>query len=143
MDYFAQELCTRAGILLINVVSSRRFCSSCTCSHKKLLILYACKPSWPRPRPRRLCRVWKFGVIGKLLSGKEVQSSRAREKLGKALWTPLIPTRPLPSKSFPFLLPRPSLNYRRLRLRNVFHDRKKLPKVALPSYPAAVHRASP
>jgi len=86
----------------------------------------------------------KFGVIGKLLSGKEVQSSRAREKLGKALWTPLIPTRPLPpSKSFPSLLLCPSLNHRCLRLHNVFHDRKKLPKVALPSYPAAVHQASP
>lgn len=109
---------------------------------KKPLTLCTCKPSWPRPRPRRLCRVWKFGVIGKLLSGKEVQSSRAREKLGKALWTPLIPTRPLPpSKSFPSLLLYPSLKHRRLRLRNVFHDRKKLPKVALPSYPAAVHWA--
>lgn len=45
----------------------------------------------------------KFGVIGKLLSGKEVQSSRPREKLaGKALLTPLIPTQPPP---FPHPLP--------------------------------------
>lgn len=47
----------------------------------------------------KLCRGWKFGVIGKLLSGKEVQSSRPREKPGKALLTPLIPTQSSPTHS--------------------------------------------
>lgn len=85
----------------------------------------------------------KFGVIGKLLSGKEVQSSPAREKPGKALLTPLIPTQPPsrpPSKSFhPLRWSVATDAPSRVSLQGTFpNDAKRIPKVALPIYPAAV-----
>lgn len=86
---------------------------------------------------------WKFGVIGKLLSGKEVQSSRPGEKPGKALLTPLIPTQPPsrpPSKSFhPLRWSVATDASSRVLLQKTFlNDAKRIPKVALPIYPPAV-----